>query len=312
MRTVRRIVSGLVVAGLCLSSTGCMKKILLDGQIKNTRRGSEAISTLHDFEIAQQMARTGIAMLEGMHELAPYNEDALFMLTRAWVGATYAFTEDEWERAKLGDHDVFTRYQLERTVAGYTRARFYGIELLTRRAHDFQKAKKNAEAIKVWMQDNYTHPDYAEELLWIGSAWLNHINADRSPEVIGEMHVGVEIVRRSVELDDTIEYGLGRTILGAYHARTAMAELDESKRQFDLALKINKGKLLQTKFLMATRYYCAKADKENYERLLNEILEAGDILPDRRLNNVIAKRRAFRHLHNEALQEDCGFRGVDG
>ena len=79
-----------------------------------------------------------------------------------------------------------------------------------------------------------------------------------------------------------------------------------------MALKINKGKLLQTKFLLATRYYCAKADKKNYDRLLTEILEAGDILPERRLNNVIAKRRAFRHLHNEVLQEDCGFRGALG
>ena len=287
-----------------------MRKVLLDGQIKNTRRGAEAISTIHDFEIAQQMARTGIATLEGMHKLAPYHEDGLFLLTRGWVGATYAFTEDEWELAKLTDHEVLKRYQLQRTVAGYTRARFYGIELLTLRAHDFEKAKKNAESIRVWMLENFNHRDEAEELLWIGSAWLNHINAERSPEVIGEMHVGVAIVQRSLELDETVEYGLGHSVMGAYHARTAMSELEDAKRHFDRALELNEGKLLQTKFLMATRYYCAKADKENYERLLKEILEAGDVLPERRLNNVIAKRRAFRHLHNEELQEDCGFRGA--
>jgi len=87
----------------------------------------------------------------------------------------------------------------------------------------------------------------------------------------------------------------------------AMAELDESKKHFDRALEINGGKFLAAKLNYATRYYCFKSDKANYNKLLNEVLAAGDELPDARLPNVIAKRRARRYLGNKIWQENCGF-----
>ena len=36
---------------------------------------------------------------------------------------------------------------------------------------------------------------------------------------------------------------------------------------------------------------------------------AGDVLPDQRLSNTIAKRRAQRYLSNKYWQEDCAFEG---
>jgi hypothetical protein len=57
----------------------------------------------------------------------------------------------------------------------------------------------------------------------------------------------------------------------------------------------------------ATRYYCFKSDRANYEKILNDVLKAGDTLPEARLPNVIAKRRARRYLKNKIFQEDCGF-----
>lgn len=58
---------------------------------------------------------------------------------------------------------------------------------------------------------------------------------------------------------------------------------------------------------LATRYFCAKSDRASYERTLNEVLAAGDPLPEARLQNVIAQRRARRYLNNELWQEECGF-----
>jgi len=115
------------------------------------------------------------------------------------------------------------------------------------------------------------------------------------------------MVRRSVELDEKAVYATGHTILGAYHARTAMAELDESKKHFDRALELNGGKFLPTKLNYATRYHCAKGNKADYDRLLKEVLSSGDPLPEARLQNAIAKRRARRYLGNKIWQEECGF-----
>jgi len=74
-------------------------------------------------------------------------------------------------------------------------------------------------------------------------------------------------------------------------------------------LKINGGKFLSTQFQYAKRYYCMKSDKPNYEKMMNEVLAAGDPLPAARLPNLIAKRKARRYLDNKIFQEDCGFIG---
>jgi tetratricopeptide (TPR) repeat protein len=309
MSLMRGIKTVALAAVLSMATVGCMRKVLLDGQIKGTLNGSEAVNTLHDFEVARAVARAGLAQLEGLHKLAPYNENALFMLTRAWSGASSAFTEDDWEMAREKHDERMTQYHLLRARSGYKRAKFFGVELLTKRATGFEEARKNGNAMKAWMKVHFNDPSEAEKLLWIGFSWVGHVGVSKDvPEAVGDLYVGVEVLRRALELDNTVVHGLGHVIMGAYHARTAMAELDEAKAHFEEALKINEGKLLLTQLNYATRYYCFKRDKPNYERLLNEILAAEDPLPDARLQNVVAKRKARRYLENADFAEDCGFR----
>ncbi len=298
----------LLTAGPALASSGCLKKALLDGQIKGTRTGSNAVNTLHDFEVAQAVARAGLGQLEGFHYLAPDNVDAVFLLTRGWAGATFGFTEDEYEIAVEKGDDLLAEYHRLRARAGYERARYYGIQLLGHTAQGFDQAKTNADTIAAWLKENFTEPSQAEDLLWAGYAWIGHISVSKDiPALVGELYVGVAMVKRSVELDEGAVYATGHTILGAYHARTAMAELDESRVEFEKAIALNGGKFLPTKLNFAQRYYCAKGDKPAYEKMLHEVLAAGDDLPEARLQNVIAKRRARRYLGNPIWQEECGF-----
>jgi hypothetical protein len=308
-RGFRNFLSLVLLAGLVLGLSGCIKKMLLNGQIKGTRDGSGAINTLHDYETARAIAMAGLGQLEGMHKLAPDNTDALFMLARGWSGASFAFIEDDYEQAYEKGDEIMAEYHILRARAGYQRARYYGVELLGHHAEGMEDAKRNQETMRAWVVENFTDEDQAEDLLWAGYAWIGHVSASKDvPEIVGELYVGVELVRRSVELDETLVYASGHTILGAYHARTAMSELDDSKKHFERAIELNGGKFLPTKLNFATRYYCAKGDKAAYEKTLNEILAAGDELPEARLQNVVAKRRARRYLGNRVWQEECGFR----
>jgi tetratricopeptide (TPR) repeat protein len=200
------------------------------------------------------------------------------------------------------------QYHMLRARAAYQRAKHYGVELLGHHADGFDKARRNQETIRAWLVENFTDQDQAEDLLWVGYAWVGHVSASKEvPETVGELYVGVEMIRRSLELDEKAIYGTAHTVLGAYHARTAMAELDESKKHFDRAIELNAGKFLPTRLNLATRYYCMKGDRAAYEKTLNDILAAGDELPEARLQNVVAKRRARRYLGNKVWQEECGF-----
>jgi ribosomal protein L15E len=95
--------------------------------------------------------------------------------------------------------------------------------------------------------------------------------------------------------------------LGAYHARTGMAELDDAKKLLDLALEKTQRKSLGIQLNYA-RYACSKGDRTLYEKMLNEVVTVEDPDPNLRLQNTIAKRRAARGLTKPAM-EDCGFKG---
>lgn len=308
--TWARWVTVIFSAVLALGSSGCLKKILIDGQIKGTRQGSEAVSTIQDYEIARSVVQANLGQLEGMYGLAPDNPDGLFLLTKAWSGSSAGFFEDDYELALEKKDDDLAEYNLMRMRAGHARARYYGVKLLELHTFGFEEAKKNNDSIRIWLRKNFTQKSEAEDLLWTGFAWVSEVQASTDvPEVVGELYVGVAMVERSIELDEGLSWGLGHTILGAYHARNGVAELDESKKHFDRALEINHGRYLQTKLNLAYRYYCLMHDKANYEKTLKEVLDAGDVLPEARLENVIAKRKARRYLQSSVLQENCDFQG---
>src|SRR3954468_3563280 len=89
-----------LVAALSLGTSGCIKQLILNGTIEGTRKGAAAVDGFSDYEVAQTAAFAGVTQFEGMHYLAPDNEDALFMLAKGWTSASFAFIEDQLEQAE--------------------------------------------------------------------------------------------------------------------------------------------------------------------------------------------------------------------
>jgi hypothetical protein len=291
--------------GVFAMSTGCIKSMILNGQIKGTREGSVGVDTLSDYEIARGIAFAGLGQFEGMHRLAPENEDALFLLTKGWTATGFGFIEDDYEMAVDADDDAKADYHKARARAAYDRAIQYGLALMQMRVPGFEKAKNNASSIKQYLS-TFEKKD-AITLLWVGQAWLARVNmAKDDPAMVAELHVGEALVERSVALDETAAYANGHAALGSYHARTPMAELDAAQKHFARAIQLTGGKALLPKFYYARSYYCMKGDKANYEATLREVVDAPDALPEQRLQNTIAKRRARRYL-SKSRMANCGF-----
>jgi hypothetical protein len=296
-----------VIAGaLALGSTGCIKTLILNGTIAQTRIGAGAADTIGDYELARAAASAGILQFEGMHRLAPDNDDALYLLMKGWAGYGYAFAMDDYEAADLADDDKAADYHKKRAKLAFDRSVSYGIELVSKDAPGFDEATKNADTMKAYLQKNFDDKNDAENLFWLGSGWLARVALlkDQS-EYVGKLYVGVAILERSRELDPTfLGYGATST-LGAYHARSAMAELDEAKKLLDFALEKTERKALGIQLNYA-QYACAKQDQPLYEKMLNEVVNSEDPDPKFRLTNTIAKRRAKRALTKPAM-EICGF-----
>jgi len=301
-----KLASTLLVGALALGSSGCVKKMILNSTIASTRIGAGAADTIGDYELARAAASAGVLQFEGMHRLAPDNEDALFLLMKGWAGYGYAFAMDDYEVATLGDDDKMADYHKKRAKLALDRSVLYGVELISHEAEGFEVATKNADTLKAWLKKEFDDVDDGQNLFWLGSAWLARVQLLKDqPEYVAKLYVGVALLERSRELaPDYMAWGATST-LAAYHARSPMAELDESKKLLDLALEKTGRKALGIQLNYA-KYACAKNDQALYEKMLNEIITSEDPDPNQRLTNAVAKRRATRGL-SKAGMEECGF-----
>jgi hypothetical protein len=309
MQTSRlfKLAPTLLAGALALGNAGCIKKMILNSTIASTRIGSGAADTIGDYELARSAASAGMMQFEGMHRLNPDNEDALFLLMRGWTGYGYAFAMDDFEASTLAEDDDAAEYHKKRAKLAFDRAISYGQELMAKEADGFEAASnKDADTIKAWLKKNFDEKEDAEVLFWTGSAWLARVNLLRDQrEYVAKLFVGVALLERSRELyPEYMSWGATST-LGAYHARTPMAELDEAKKLLDLALEKTQRKALGI-HLNYAKYACAKNDQGLYEKMLNEVITVEDPDPNLRLQNTVAKRRARRGL-TKAGMEDCGF-----
>jgi hypothetical protein len=314
----RRLFSALLAGAVSLASAGCVREyvyiqtgifpepMIFEDAMRWTKEASSTVNTLHDFEAARETSYGSMGMLEGLHKLVPDDPDGLLLLEKSWSGISFAFMDDEREEALDKKDEQLAAYHEARARAGFKRARFYGEELVALRAKGFKEAQRNADTLRAWLNENYTDPKYAEELLWLAFSIVGRINFDMdNPETVSELWIGIEILEHVVKLDRHIEFGTPYTMLGA--ARAGLQEYDLAKKDFDNALAEGGGKLMTAQLTMAQRYYCPKRDKKNYFNALNAVLSAGDTLPEQRLSNVLSKRRAQRYLSNKYWQEDCAF-----
>lgn len=301
-----RLLTALVLA-LSIGSTGCIKKMLTEGQIKSTRKGSSAFQTIGDYELARSAASAGLVQFEGMHELAPDNTDALYLLVRGWVGYGYAFPQDDMETAMLAGNDELADYHKQRAKMAYERAIHYGLEALSHNDEGFPVAKKNADTIKTWLAKHFTSQEDGELLFWTGYGWLARTNLLKDdPSVVADLFIGVAMLERAMAIDPAYNNYGAYSALGSYHARNSVAEVDQARQMFETALAKTGRKALLTQVAYAERYACVKGDRALYEKLLNEVLNAGDPDPQQRLTNAVAKRRAKRALSRDKMM-DCGF-----
>ena len=300
-----RVLAAAIVCGLVV--TGC-SKMLADGAFDAASKAGEGVKTIHAYETAKQITFSGLGQLESLHSVSPANPGGLMLLTQAWAGAASGFIWDDWEQAFEADDEVMMGYHQTRAQEAYKRAKFYGHKLLSQRAEGFEAAQKDASTLKVWLKENFTEKEHAPEVLWVAFAYINAIQADsENAELISELYVSVEMLKHVVRLDEELEHGLARVILGGVFSTTAFGEPEEGKKQFDRAIELTGGRFVAVHLAMAITYYCQTQNEEGYMSALNQVLESPDPLPEARIATVVAKRRARRYLNNSMWQDECGF-----
>jgi hypothetical protein len=251
--------------------------------------GLETFNEESDLKLAESALGSNLKLVEALIKGDPENKKLLVMASQGFNAFSLAFAEDD---------------SVERARVFYLRARNYGMRVLMQNAA-FRDALDKDVATFQFALMTFSKDD-VPALFWTAFGWGSYINITRSdisaladlPKVLAMM----ECVR---QLDSTYYYGGPYLFLGSIEGSMPKAmggKPERAKEYFDRALDLTGGKFLLTYVYYAKTYAVQIQDQGLFETLLKKVDDASaDILPEARLSNAIAKKKA--NLLREHMNE---------
>lgn len=290
---------GVVPICLAVLAACSVNEFAANGVVDVTERASPAVQEHWDWHFARDTIPSGVARLEGMFRIVPDNEDLLLQLVRAYSAYGFGFIEDDMEQAELDGNWDEADHLRERAQLMYARALLFAKRLFRLRDDGFDEAFGDGpEAFQVWVNETFDEEEDAVVLFWTGYAWGLSVRAG-DPSALVDLPYARALVDRSVELDPSYFHYAGMTFQAAIESsipESVGGNPERGRALFERVLELTERKALNVQLNYARTYAVAHNDRELYVSLLREVLEAGDTLPDMRLANKIARRKAARSL----------------
>ncbi|MFC1558602.1 TRAP transporter TatT component family protein [candidate division KSB1 bacterium] len=270
-----------------LAVSGCsINKIAINATGSIIGYGMDALLEESDVAFAEQSAPANLKLLEGLIKADPENKHLL-------ISASYGFSS--FSLAFLEGKDN------ERAKNFYERGKRYGLRILLQN-EDFksafsQKADVFKESLKSFNKDD------VPALFWTGFSWGNWINLSLdNPDAIADLSRVETLMERVRELDETFYYGGVHLFFGTiYGSRSRMlgGDVERAGKHFDRAIEISGGKFLIAYVYKARFYARPMMEEELFKGLLQKVIDTpGDVLPEQRLVNEVAKIKAKELFKN--------------
>jgi hypothetical protein len=298
MRLTGSIPSLFVVATSFLVAACDVPRYAADSSARLAERAAPGFESFWDYELVGEAMPANIVQLESLLRVSPENARIVLQLQRTYVGYAFGWVEDRAEALEEAEDFRAAEEQRRRAKYMYLRARDLGFYAISLEHDGFDAAAHgNLEAFRAYLQANFEDRGDARVLFWTGSAWGSFIGQSRDDmSAAGDLPFARALVERSVELDPDFQFGSGRAFLAAVESSAGDGDLARSKALFEEAIAQTERHNLMILVQMANTYAVAATDRPLYESLLREVRDAGDVLPEARLSNRIAKRRAERYL----------------
>jgi tetratricopeptide (TPR) repeat protein len=262
------------------------------------QRAAKSLDQESDMQLAREAAPALVKTIDGMALVSPHNEVLLELSAQAYCSYTFGFVEDELETLKEGD----PRYEpLRKRATGlYRRCEDFGLRRLREDDEAFPDAINHdvatlARALKKLDADD------APGLFWTGFGLASQVNLNRDDmDLVAELPKAELIMRRVVELDERFYNAGAHLALGLIYASQGRAmggDPDKGRQHLERAIALTGGKFLLNKVMFARIYAVTTQQKDLYKKTLEEVLQTpADVMPEQRLANEIAHKKADRYL----------------
>jgi hypothetical protein len=115
-------------------------------------------------------------------------------------------------------------------------------------------------------------------------------------DTVADLPLAKVLLGYSVELDPDFMFMIGQMTMATLAASEFPPDMDRAKVLFDDVLEKTERRNLMVQLSMARYYAVNIGDHKLFRALLEEVLDAGDVLPEARLSNTLARRKAQRYL----------------
>ena len=290
------------LGALCIMALGgCdVAKFTADSTAGLFTRAAPAFESYWDYDLAGEAVPATIVQFEGILRVIPDNESIVAQLSQAYVAYAYGWVEADVEALEFEGNYEEADVQRGRARMMYLRA----VDLTRHwvRLHNEEvdsAVRASVEDLEAWLRSAFVEETDAEMLLWHGYAWGSYINAAKDDmEAIADLAYAKAFVARSIELNPDYYNAAGYVFMGVATASEMAADMDQAKVYFEKALARTERRALQTQVNMA-RYYAVKTgNRELFDTLLTEVMDAQDPLPEARLANLMARERAALYIAN--------------
>jgi len=237
-----------------------------------------------DIKLIEDGAPAFLLLIESFIESSPNDKKQLVTGIQTFSAYSSAFVGDKERKKIFSDKTKGWALDLLRTYPLFDK-----YENIQDRGAKEAAFKKFLSALK---------KSDVEYVFWAANAWIMWIidNLD-SMDAFLELPVAKEIVTRIKEIDGSFYYGAPHLFDGVYYSafpENFGGNLKKAKEEFDIALKLSGEEFLTTKLFYATFYLTAIGDKEEFEKILNEIIDMDiEKYPDTRLLNIVSRNQAL-------------------
>jgi len=282
-----------LLAALCaLMLSGCsLDRIAADTTAGLLGEASRSFNEEPDPVIARDAIPANLKLMEGLLKVTPGNAALLTTLARGWCSYGFGFLEE------TGD-----KIDLERASALYRRGFGFGLRTFTPAV---AAALRGGSLDEIGEALESVGRKEVAPLFWSAYCLGNWVNLNTaSVDGVAELSKVELMMRRVALLDAGFFHGGPDLFYGFYYGkRPKLLGGNPSKAREHLlrAASFSAGRFLMAKLFLAEVYAVAAQDEKLFEDTLREIVAApADLMPEERLANELARKRALRLLARQA------------
>lgn len=289
------VLAALAVLGVAVAAAGCtsLRRVAIDQAGNALAQGNSVYASDDDPELVWRAVPFGLKTIESLLAETPRHQGLLLAAASGFTEYAYGALQQEADFVEARDLGRATELRNEARRL-YLRALGYGFRGLEVRLPGLrQRLLADPDAGHALAA---TTRDQVPLLYWTGAAWGAAIAISKDdPELSADQARAAGLVQRALALDEGFAAGAGHDFMIAYEGGRASVggSIEQARLHLRRALELSQGHRAAPLVGFAETVSVARQDKAEFKQLLGQALAVdADAVPDLRLANVLAQRRA--------------------